>query len=222
MHFSICKVEKFNQLIGNIQRVMMKKKLLIAITATLLMSACADKKITTLGQNSGNELYGSSNGSTTNSYGYGSSDNVDPYGNGNYGNQNGNNGYGNGTYGNENGSYLGRANGVENVYFSSNEYTITADNIPTIHNNAQLLKAKITSGSSVRLDGHCDASGSDEYNYALGLRRAKATKDALIMKGMNESSISLVSMGESSPECSNSSSSDCYAKNRRVEFNIVQ
>jgi outer membrane protein OmpA-like peptidoglycan-associated protein len=210
----------------------MKKRILLTIaTATLLMSGCADKKLTTdVGEDGttsglygdGTQVYGTDgvNSARTGSYGYGGSDNVDPYGSGNYGNQNGT--YGSGTYGNTNGGYGGGTSGVENIYFGVNQYTITADKVPTIHSNANLLRKKLSSGSKLRVDGHCDASGSDEYNYALGLRRAKATKDALIIKGINAGSISLVSMGESSPECSDSMSSDCYSKNRRVEFNVAR
>jgi peptidoglycan-associated lipoprotein len=74
----------------------------------------------------------------------------------------------------------------------------------------------------VKIEGHCDAAGSDEYNYALGLRRAKATKDALTANGISSNNITLVSMGESAPECAMNSSADCYAKNRRVEFKVMQ
>ena len=208
----------------------MKKRIIFTITiATLLMSGCVDKKLTTTGQDGksaglygdGTQVYGADTNVNSGSYGYGSADNVDPYGSGNYGG-NSNGTYGNGTYGNENNPYAGGTNGVENVYFGVNQYTITADKVPIIHSNAKLLRKNINSGSKVRIDGHCDASGSDEYNYALGLRRAKAAKDALIAKGINAGSISLVSMGESSPECDDGFSSGCYAKNRRVEFNIVR
>jgi len=203
----------------------MKKRIfLLVTTATFIMGGCADKKLTTKsGQNiksagihgDGTQLYGRNSNVNSGSYGSGSSDNVDPYGSGNYGNRNG-------AYGNENNSYSGGMSGVENVYFGVNQYTISSDNVPIIHSNAKLLKSKLSSSSKVRVDGHCDASGSDEYNYALGLRRAKATKDALIQKGINAGRISLVSMGESSPECTDSMSAHCYAKNRRVEFNVVR
>ena len=208
---------------------MTKRILLLLTTATFIISGCADKKLTAdIGQDGkgvgvygdGTQLYGANSNVNSGTYGAGSSDNVDPYGSGNYGNNNGG-AYGNGTYGGSNNGY-GGTSGVENVYFGVNQYTITSDNVPTIHSNAKLLKSKLSSGSKVRVDGHCDASGSDEYNYALGLRRAKAAKDALIQKGIGAGHISLVSMGESSPECSDSMSANCYAKNRRVEFNVVR
>ena len=212
----------------------MKKNILLLITtATLIINGCADKKsIITEGQNgtnagiygSGTEVYG--NNGNMNSYGagsannvdpYGSANNVDPYGSGNYGSNNGT--YSDGTFGATNGDYAG--SGVENIYFDVNQYDITADKIPTIHSNVNALRSRVNGGSKLKVEGHCDASGSDEYNYALGLRRAKATKDALINKGLKADNILMISMGESSPECFENASSSCYAKNRRVEFKIV-
>jgi len=204
----------------------MKKNILLLITtATLLMNGCADKSTitTTEGQNGtnagiygdGTEVYG--NNANNGSYGYGSANNVDPYGSGNYGSNNGT--YNDGTFGATNGAYVGDS--VENIYFAVDQYDITSDKIPTIHSNANALRSKINSGTKLKVEGHCDASGSDEYNYALGLRRAKAAKDALVAKGLKSENILMISMGESSPECFDSASASCYSKNRRVEFKIA-
>ena len=221
-----------------------RKLVLAAATITLLMTGCAQKKNldpTTTGQVD-NGIYDSANGingngeySTVTTEGYedntGHYDNVDPYGNGNYGNNgaNGTNGYGNGngingggyadgSKGYGNGSYGGDGSGgVQNVYFGVDQYTITSEKLPIISNNANLLR-----GQNIKIEGHCDATGSDEYNYALGLRRAKAAKDAMVSSGTNADSISLMSMGESSPACTSSTSAECYAKNRRVEFKVSQ
>jgi len=205
----------------------MKKKILLTLTtATLIFSGCADKKITTVGQDVGSStpglygtdatnVYGSNGGD---GYGNGIGNNVDPYGSGNYGNSNGS--YNDGTYGGSNSSYVGA--GIENIYFAVNQYDITSDKIPIIHSNANRLRSQVNSGHKVKVEGHCDASGSDEYNYALGLRRAKAAKDALINKGVNAENMLMISMGESAPECMDSASADCYSKNRRVEFKVVE
>lgn len=204
----------------------MKHKI-VATTAILilLMTGCAQKKVispngtnnTTLGHNNGtggSTITGNGSSVYQNGDAY---QNVDPYGNGNYGDSNGN--YGDGEY-NQNPSYGNRA--IKNIYFNVDEYAITADKLSIISRNANLLKPDIIKGAKLKIEGHCDASGTDEYNYALGLRRAKSAKDALVMKGIPSGSIRLVSMGESSPECTSSSSSACYAKNRRVEFKIVE
>ena len=195
----------------------MKTKLLMtAISLTLIMSGCADKKVSTLDVAGDTTVIDETgvNGIGTNSYGY---DNVDPYGkehtNDNLGNYN------------ENASYdvtLGANGGVQNIYFNVDQYIITHDKLSTINSNANLLKGAVNSGAKLKIEGHCDATGTDEYNYALGLKRARAAKEAIASRGINPANIVMVSMGESSPECNSGFSSDCYAKNRRVEFKVVQ
>ena len=182
----------------------MKQKLLLtAVTLTLIMTGCAQKKLNTT-DNSG--------GATTPNAGEGTEvyQNVDPYGNGSgqYSADNGTDAYGNA--------------GIQNIYFDVDQYNITPDKLGIVSQNANILKTKLGSGGKVKIEGHCDATGTDEYNYALGLRRAKATKDALQLNGINPRSVVLVSMGESSPACTTSTSAECYAQNRRVEFKILQ
>jgi len=200
---------------------MKNKILLTAITMTLIMTGCADKNLHTTSPNlNGNVSGGNGTGTGSGTETY---QNVDPYGSGNgqYGNgEYGNGQYGSGGYSDNGGSYANA--GVQNIYFNVDQYSISADKLGQISQNATLLRQNLQGGSKVKIEGHCDASGTDEYNYALGLRRAKAAKDALMTNGISASSISLVSMGESSPECTDSSSSSCYAKNRRVEFKVVQ
>ena len=206
-------------------------KILLATAAiSLLMAGCAQKKNldTTSGQFGDSTLDGTY---TTIPEGYedntGHYDNVDPYGTGDYGNNGayGNNGgYADGSkgYGNGSNGYANGAGGIQNVYFGVDQYAITSEKLSIISNNANLLRGDISSGAKLKIEGHCDATGSDEYNYALGLRRAKAAKDAMVSNGINSNSISLMSMGESSPACTSSTSADCYAKNRRVEFKVFQ
>lgn len=185
----------------------MTRRIVLAVTTmTLLMSGCAQKKVATLTDTPSVDpsSYGTGNGTTV-------YQNVDPYGNGN-------GTYGNGQY-ESNNAYRGES--VKKLYFDVDQYTITPEKLVVVSNNANVLKKDIAKGAKIKLEGHCDASGTDEYNFALGLRRAKATKDALVIKGIDAEKISLVSMGESSPECSTNTSSACYSKNRRVEFKVV-
>ncbi|HIC78867.1 MAG TPA: hypothetical protein EYP02_06745 [Sulfurovum sp.] len=216
----------------------MRKVLMLAtaVTLSIFIVGCAQKKIVeldpdtkaigTMGSNTGT-IVGSNTGVVTGTgtnqvvTGGAGWDNVDPYGSGNYGNDNytqnggsfnGNNG--NGVY-SQNNNYNGSANGMKTLYFGVDQYMISANNIPKIITTSKILKKN---GRRVRVEGHCDASGTDEYNYALGLRRAKAAKDALINRGVKASNITMVSMGESAPECSTGFSSECFSKNRRVEF----
>jgi peptidoglycan-associated lipoprotein len=194
------------------------------------MVGCAQKKNvnTTSGQFGDGTLDGANGAYTTvmdDTYAdnTGHYDNVDPYGDGNYGGNNGTNGYGNnGSYADGSKGYGSANGGLENVYFGVDQYAITSDKLSIISHDASLIRADIANGAKLKIEGHCDATGSDEYNYALGLRRAKAAKDAMVLNGINANSITLVSMGESAPACTSSTSADCYAKNRRVEFKVFQ
>ena len=72
----------------------------------------------------------------------------------------------------------------------------------------------------VKLEGNSDEWGSDEYNYALGLKRAKAAKDALVADGIDASKIVLVSFGESNPICTQKNTA-CWKMNRRVDYRLL-
>ncbi len=190
----------------------MKKKLLLTTTLlTLIMLGCAKKNINALDTTSAVPV-----GSGSDVYQDGTEvyQNVDPYGSGN-------GQYGNGQYNTDEDTYA-NGSGLQKIYFGVDQYNITPDQIGIVSQDAKILKSFIARGAKVKIEGHCDATGSDEYNYALGLRRAKAAKDALQSNGVNPRKMILVSMGESSPECTTSSSAECYAKNRRVEFKIIQ
>jgi peptidoglycan-associated lipoprotein len=72
----------------------------------------------------------------------------------------------------------------------------------------------------IRISGHTDERGSDEYNLALGQRRAAAAKDYLVQRGIANTRIETVSYGEERPIAPGSDES-AYAQNRRDEFEIT-
>jgi len=78
-----------------------------------------------------------------------------------------------------------------------------------------------TATGTIKIEGNCDEFGTDEYNYALGLKRAKTVKDSLVAQGIAQSKIVLVSFGESTPVCQAPSDS-CYDRNRRVDLRLVR
>ena len=90
---------------------------------------------------------------------------------------------------------------------------------------AEMMKvsAHMTKDSSATLsiEGHCDERGTNEYNLALGDRRAKAVKDYLVSLGVPSSRIETISYGEEKPACSEQSE-DCWAKNRRAHFVLLK
>ena len=193
----------------------MKKRLIIVIlSSSLLMIGCAQKKVVSgigvedKGITRGASTPNTTGGINTNRYADGY-ENVDLYerDGGNY-------------------SYDSSSDevsvGLKNIYFLTNQYNITSDKLHTVRNNTKILKSLLESDNRVKIEGHCDASGTDEYNYAVGLKRAKSAKDAVVDAGIRDSRITMVSMGESSPECTSSYSISCYAKNRRVEFKVIR
>lgn len=110
---------------------------------------------------------------------------------------------------------------VQNVYFDFDKFNIRADQQPALNTNASLFNGSDAMGLRVLVEGNCDEWGSDEYNYALGVKRAKAAKDALVAQGVSEGRIEIASNGESKPVCTERSKA-CDAQNRRDEFRVMQ
>ena len=106
---------------------------------------------------------------------------------------------------------------IEHVYFGFDKYNLTSENKDKATSNASKLSA-LTSDTTVTVSGNTDEWGSDEYNYALGLKRANSVKDVLVANGVT-ANVALVSLGESSPVCTEKTK-DCWAKNRRVEHEL--
>lgn len=102
------------------------------------------------------------------------------------------------------------------IRFDFNESNIRPDMRSIMDQNAQCLKQQ---GGTVELviEGHCDERGTQEYNLALGERRAETVKDYLVRMGVDSSRIRIVSKGENEPMC-RSNTESCWAKNRRAEF----
>lgn len=120
------------------------------------------------------------------------------------------------------GNYLVIANKrvfVENLYFAFDKYDLDDKNREIAKTNAVKLAAR-TESTKIKLEGNSDEWGTDEYNYALSLKRAKTAKDALIADGIPSSSITMVSFGESNPTCTEKTT-ECWKQNRRVEYKLL-
>lgn len=110
---------------------------------------------------------------------------------------------------------------VQNIYFDFDKFNIRADQQGALNSNAALFNSGDAMDLRVLIEGNCDEWGSDEYNYALGVKRAKTAKDALVAQGVSESRIEITSNGESKPVCTERSKA-CDAQNRRDEFRVMQ
>ena len=109
---------------------------------------------------------------------------------------------------------------VKNVYFDFDKFNIKADQQGTVSANAAIFNQADAQALSIKVEGNCDEWGTDEYNYALGLKRAKSTKDALVRNGVSADRIAVVSFGESNPVCTDKTKA-CDAQNRRAEFKVL-
>jgi peptidoglycan-associated lipoprotein len=107
------------------------------------------------------------------------------------------------------------ATGLETIYFDFDSYTINAGAQTTLRNIAASLKSQ--GQAKIQIEGHCDERGSNEYNLALGERRARAIQEFLVSEGLSASSLSTISYGEERPSIQGSGE-DAWAKNRRGEF----
>ena len=110
---------------------------------------------------------------------------------------------------------------INTIYFDSDQYGIRADMQSVMATNADVLNKKEASSISIVISGHCDEWGSDEYNFALGQKRAVAVKKDLESKGVVAANIRTVSKGEGEPICSEKNE-ECWAQNRRAEIQLAQ
>jgi peptidoglycan-associated lipoprotein len=116
----------------------------------------------------------------------------------------------------ESGSVLtGALAGLKSIYFDFDKYNLRDDAKRTLETNAKLLMEN--SRTRIAIEGHCDERGTNEYNLALGEKRASAARDYLIRLGVDAAQISVISYGEERP-VSMGHDEESWAKNRRGEF----
>jgi len=104
------------------------------------------------------------------------------------------------------------------IYFDYDKAALRSDARETLGKLAQWLKINPEIG--LRIDGHCDERGSNEYNLALGETRAASAQKYLVYLGISPEHFEILSYGEEKPVCSESNES-CWSRNRRVEFTIT-
>ncbi len=112
---------------------------------------------------------------------------------------------------------IAAANGLVRIQFDFDQYVLTADAKQILQSNASLLAA--APAVKVLIEGHCDERGSDEYNLALGEKRALATKSYLVSLGIAASRMNVISYGEEMP-IDPASTSAAWAQNRRANFKV--
>ncbi len=104
------------------------------------------------------------------------------------------------------------------IYFDYDSDALSADASAGLDMKLRILNAN--SGVRLRISGHADERGSDEYNLALGQRRAAAAKRYLTQRGIADDRIEIISFGEERPAVQGADES-AYQQNRRDEFEIT-
>ncbi|MFL5489521.1 MAG: peptidoglycan-associated lipoprotein Pal, partial [Gemmatimonadaceae bacterium] len=104
------------------------------------------------------------------------------------------------------------------IYFDFDKSTIRPDAAATLDRKVPWLQAN--PGMRIRIEGNADERGSDEYNLALGQRRAASAKRYLVDHGIAADRFDLVSYGEERPVCTEHNEA-CWQQNRRDDFRIV-
>ena len=108
---------------------------------------------------------------------------------------------------------------LRDVYFDFDRYDIRTGDKTTLDDNAKWLRTN--QAALLLIEGHADERGTNEYNLALGERRAKATRDYFVSVGIDAGRITVISYGEERPTCTEKAE-PCWAKNRRAHFLVKQ
>jgi len=104
---------------------------------------------------------------------------------------------------------------LQDVYYEFDSINLRSDAEDTLQKNAAWMQAN--PNARVEVEGHCDDIGSDEYNLALGAKRAQIARDFLVSQGIAEDRLVTISYGKEAPACFERTE-ECRAKNRRARF----
>jgi peptidoglycan-associated lipoprotein len=104
------------------------------------------------------------------------------------------------------------------IYFDYDKSDIRMDARDIMAQNGKSLSDHPT--AAIQIEGYCDERGTDEYNLALGERRANAARDYLVNYGIAGAKIGTISYGESRPAVPGSGE-DAWSRNRRAEFKVI-
>ncbi len=108
---------------------------------------------------------------------------------------------------------------LRTVYFDFDRFNIKPDQQARLTDNAEQLRQ--FADVRVLLEGHCDERGTNEYNMALGAKRANAVKNFLSEYGIAATRLTTKSFGEERPVCTQKTE-DCWGRNRRVDFIVIE
>jgi len=108
------------------------------------------------------------------------------------------------------------ADGV--IYFVFNQYDISPEDREILNQKAVIMRQYPS--IRVRIEGHCDARGTQEYNLALGERRARAAYEYMVLLGVNPNQLEFISYGKEYPAVEGTGE-EVWALNRRDNFRVI-
>ena len=107
---------------------------------------------------------------------------------------------------------------LTDTFFALDSTELTAESRASIQKNVDWMKR--WASTKVMVEGHADSRGTNEYNLALGERRAAAVRDYMVSLGIPADRVTIVSKGEEQPFCSEETEA-CWQQNRRGHFIIT-
>jgi len=107
---------------------------------------------------------------------------------------------------------------LDSVFFDLDQSELLAAGRTALSRNADWMRR--WASTRVTVEGHCDDRGTNEYNLALGERRAAAVRDYLVSLGIAGNRVVTVSRGEESPVCTDQHEG-CWSRNRRGAFVVT-
>lgn len=108
---------------------------------------------------------------------------------------------------------------LKDVFFGFDRYDLSEEARTLLRANGEWLKAN--AAARVEIEGHCDERGTNEYNLALGAKRAQAARDYLVSLGVAPDRLSTTSYGEEIPVCKEAAET-CWLQNRRARSVLTQ
>src|ERR1700733_214949 len=112
---------------------------------------------------------------------------------------------------------------MEDALFDFDKSTIRPDATTALKDDVGVIRDILAAYPTQKLliEGHADERGSEEYNLALGDRRAQSVKDFLSSMGIPDVQLTLISYGKERPVCSDENE-NCYQRNRRAHVTAAQ
>jgi len=114
-------------------------------------------------------------------------------------------------------SPAGSQYGLVDIFFDYDQSAVTFDSKPVLDQNANIIRSSGNKFQVVVIEGYCDIRGTEEYNLALGQRRADSAANYLIGLGISPSKVQAVSRGETEQFAAGTTEYD-YQQNRRAHF----